>query len=413
MNSRGDRVSLYHAAMQTLTVEAAVRDAWALRPGVVYLNHGSFGPSPTVVLDARDAWSRRLEAEPMDFFVRTMDDDLDAAAESLGRFVGAAGRDLVFLPNATVAMNLVAANVRLKPGDEVLATNHEYGAVLRIWRETCRKAGAELVVRRLPERLDSDAEIAETFLAGVTDRTKLIVVSHVTSPTAAILPVQAICDGAKRRGVAVCIDGPHAPAMVDVNINRLGCDYYCASLHKWLSAPFGSGFLYVARRHQQNFRPIVVSWGGSLSGRPASWKDEFTWSGTHDPAPYLAVPEAIAFLEGFGVERFRETTHALARHARERIVAITGREPFVANAIERFGSMISLPLPALDGFEGGHGRIDPLQAALWNEHRIEVPVAYWGGQRLLRISCHLYNTPDDIERLTRAVESELASEPRR
>ncbi|MGC1274438.1 MAG: aminotransferase class V-fold PLP-dependent enzyme [Planctomycetaceae bacterium] len=381
----------------------AIREAWALRPGVAYLNHGSFGPSPTCVIESREAWSRRLEAQPMDFFVRTMDDDLDAAAEALGRFVGAAGRDLVFLPNATVAMNLVAANVRLRPGDEVLATNHEYGAVLRIWREACRAAGAELVVRRLPERLDTDDVIAETLLAGITDRTRLIVVSHVTSPTAAILPVHLICEGAKRRGVPVCIDGPHAPAMVDVNIGRLACDYYCASLHKWLSAPFGSGFLYVSRKHQQAFRPIVTSWGGSLSGRAASWKDEFTWSGTHDPAPYLAVPAAIEFLEAVGVDRFRDRMHALAKLARDRIVALTGLQPFVADSPQRYGSMISLPLPPLDGFEGGHGRIDPLQSALWHEHGIEVPVAHWGGRRLLRVSCHLYNTPDDVDRLTTAV----------
>ncbi|HEX6986529.1 MAG TPA: aminotransferase class V-fold PLP-dependent enzyme, partial [Planctomycetaceae bacterium] len=141
---------------------AALRSEWPLRPDVVYLNHGSFGPSPRPVIEAREAGSRRLEAEPMDFFVRTMEPELDAAADALGRFVGADGGDIVFVPNATVAMNLVAANVRLRPGDEVLATSHEYGAVLRIWREACRAAGAELVVRRLPERLDSDKEIAET-----------------------------------------------------------------------------------------------------------------------------------------------------------------------------------------------------------------------------------------------------------
>lgn len=386
---------------------AALRAEWPLRAGVVYLNHGSFGPSPLPVIEAREAWSRRLEAEPMDCFVRTMEADLDAAAEELGRFVGADADGLVFVPNATVAMNLVAANVRLRPGDEVLATSHEYGAVLRIWREACRAAGAELVVRRLPEFLGSDEEIVEAFLGGITDRTRLIVVSHVTSPTAVILPVQAICDGAKRRGVPVCVDGPHAPAMVDVNLAALGCDYYCASLHKWLSAPFGSGFLYIAKRHRQGFRPLVTSWGGSLSGRPASWKDELTWSGTHDPAPYLASPEAIRFLERVGVERFRERTHALARSARERVVALTGIEPFVADTPRRYGSMVALPLPKLDGFEGGHGRADPLQLRLWQEDRIEVPVMHWGGHRLLRVSCHLYNTEDDLDRLIAALRKGL------
>jgi isopenicillin-N epimerase len=381
----------------------SIQAEWPLRPGVTYLNHGSFGPSPRPVLEAREAWSRRLEAEPMDFFVRTMETDLDHAAGELGRFVGASGEDLLFVTNATVAMNLVAANVPLGPGDEVLATTHEYGAVLRIWREACRVTGAELVIRRLPDRLDSDDGIASSVLGGITDRTRLVVVSHVTSPTAVILPVRAICEGARRRGVPVCIDGPHAPAMVDVNISGVECDYYCASLHKWLSAPFGSGFLYVAKRHQQRFRPLVRSWGGSLGGRPASWKDEFTWSGTHDPAPFLATPDAIRFLEQIGLQRFRERTHSLAGLVRERVTSLTELEPFVADSPRRYGSMIALPLPPLAGFEPGHGRVDPLQLRLWEEFRIEVPVMHWGGRRLLRVSCHLYNTEEDVERLVTAL----------
>ena len=385
----------------------AIADQWSLRPGVTYLNHGSWGPSPRPVLEARDIWSRRLDEEPMDFFTRTFETDLAAASEELGRFVGAAGDDILFMPNATVAMNHVAANLALAAGDEVLATNHEYGAVLRIWREVCRAAGAELVVQRLPGRLESDSDIVAAFFEGVTERTRLIVVSHVTSPTAAILPVGAICQEARRRGIPVCIDGPHAPAMVEIDIARLGCDYYCASLHKWLSAPFGSGFLYVAKRHQQRFRPLVRSWGGSFSARPPSWKDEFNWFGTFDPAPFLAVSAAIAFFEDIGLERFRQSTHQLAREARHKISSLTGLEPFIADRPERYGSMIALPLPALENFEGGHGRTDPLQVRLWQEFQVEVPVMHWGGRRLLRVSCHLYNTGEQIDRLVEALRSSL------
>ncbi len=388
-------------------MDADVRSAWSLRPGVTYLNHGSFGPSPRPVTEARQEWARLAEEEPMDFFVRRLEPALEEATDALGRFLGADGRDLVFVPNATVAMNLVAANVRLKPGDEVLATSHEYGAVLRIWRAACQTAGAELVIRRLPDVLDADAEIAETFLAGVTDRTRLIVVSHVTSPTAVILPLQTICDGARSRGVPVCVDGPHAPAMIDVNLAALRPDYYCGSLHKWVSAPFGSGFLFVARRHQAGFRPIVTSWGGSLCGRPASWKDEFTWAGTHDPSPYLAVPAAIRFLEGYGLARFRSETHSLAQQARASVQELTGLESFVADRPSRYGSMALCPLPPLTGFAGGHGRIDPLQQRLWEEFQIEVPVPHWGGRRLLRVSFHLYNTADDLSRLLAALKRAL------
>ena len=385
----------------------SVRQEWELRPGVTYLNHGSFGPSPRSVISARERWSRRLESEPMDFLVREMEPALDAAADTLGRFLGTRGESLLFVPNATVAMNIVAASVRLRPGDEVLASNHEYGAVLRIWREACRAANAELVVRRLPDYLESDEAIANELLAGVTPKTRLIVVSHVTSPTAVILPVAAICRGARSKGVPVCIDGPHAPAMIPVEIDALGCDYYCASLHKWLSAPFGSGCLYVAPKHQQALRPIITSWGGSISGRAKSWKDEFNWFGTYDPAPVLAVTEAIGFLDGIGLDLFRSRTRELARLARKEVTAISKLEPRVADSPERYGSMIALPLPPLHGFEGGHGRPDPLQVQLWREHQIEVPIMHWGGQRLLRVSCHLYNNEADLERLCSALRAAL------
>src|SRR5262249_1952381 len=152
-------------------------------------------------------------------------------------------------------------------------------AVLRIWRERCRKAGANLVVQRLPDSFGEPEAVVEELFRGVTDRTKLIVVSHITSPTALILPVEAICRRANGRGIRTCIDGPHALAAVPVDIDRLDCDFYCASCHKWLSAPFGSGFLHVNSRWKLTVQPIVVSWGQSLSGRPRSWQDEFVWSG--------------------------------------------------------------------------------------------------------------------------------------
>src|SRR5262245_30076601 len=209
------------------------RDLWSLRPGVTYLNHGSFGPAPKTVLAARQDWTERLEAEPMAFFVRQLEGHLEQARDRLGRFVGTKGEHLVFVDNATFGMNIIANSFPLAAGDEVLATDHEYGAVLRIWRKACQKAGANLVVQRLPERFTSADEVVETLFAGATPRTKLLVVSHVTSPTAVILPVERICRRAREGGIPVCIDGPHAPAAVPVEIDRLGCDFYTASCHKW------------------------------------------------------------------------------------------------------------------------------------------------------------------------------------
>jgi len=289
------------------SVPSIYRDLWSLRPGVTYLNHGSFGPSPKAVTTNRQEWIERLESQPMDFFVRQMEGHLEQARHRLGDVVGTSGENLLFVDNATFAMNIVAASFPLTAGDEVLATNHEYGAVLRIWRERCQNAGARLVVQKLPEAFDSAEEIVAILFAGASERTKLIVASHITSPTALILPVAEICRQAKTCGIRVCIDGPHALAAVPLNLNRLDCDFYCASCHKWLSAPFGSGFLYVHPRWKQTVRPVVISWGNSLSGRPHNWQDEFIWSGTRDPSPFLAVPAAIDFLAGLRCDSQEET----------------------------------------------------------------------------------------------------------
>jgi isopenicillin-N epimerase len=380
-----------------------MKDRWSLTAGVTYLNHGSFGPSPRTVQQARQEWSARVEAEPMDFFLRRMEDHLDAAVDVLAQFVGADANGIVFVDNATVGMNIVAANTELRPGDEVLLTDREYGAVVRLWRERCRAADARLVVRPMPHPIADAEELVASFLQGVTDRTRLVVASHVTSSTATRLPVERICGAARERGVPVCIDGPHALAMVPLELERLGCDFYTASCHKWLSAPFGSGFLYVARHRRYGLKPAVVSWGGSLSGRPASWKDEFQWTGTRDPAAFLSVPAAIEFLSDCGVERFRTESHDLARYARQQITAFTGLEAITPDSEEWYGSMVSLPLPTPAEETGRYVLADPLQEALWSQFKIEIPVINWRGQRLLRVSCHLYNSRDDIDLLVAAL----------
>jgi isopenicillin-N epimerase len=394
---------------------------WSLQPGVTYLNHGSFGPSPNSVIAARHEWMRRLEAEPMDFFVRQLENHLDGAREKLGAFVGTRGSNLLFVDNATVGMNIVARSFSLATGDEVLASDHEYGAVLRIWRQTCANRSARLVVQRLPERLESAEQVVDALFSGVTDRTKLLVVSHVTSPTAIILPIEEICRRARQRGLPVCVDGPHAPAAVPIEIDRLGCDYYTASCHKWLSAPFGSGFLFVHPRRQQQLEPPIVSWGKSLSGRAPNWHDEFDWSGTRDYSAFLTIPDAIEFFEQIpnagksatnasdsptGVKLFRSYSHELARYARQRIVELTGLAPIIPDSTEWYGSMIALPLPDSVA-ETAEGHMHPLQTRLWEKHRIEVPVINWRGRRWIRVSCHLYNDRSDIDRLVDALQNEI------
>lgn len=383
------------------------RREWSLPPDVIYLNHGSFGPAAREVQNARQSWTDQLEAQPFDFFVRQMESELMHAAEYLGEFVGTSANNLAFVDNATTGMNIVAKSLKLKPGDEVLTTNHAYGAVLRIWRTICKLAGAKLIVHTLPDPLTDTTDLVDSLFTAVTDNTRLLVVDHIASPTAVIFPVAEICRRAQQRGVPVCIDGPHAFAMLPLNLDALGCDYYMASGHKWLAAPFGSGFLYAHPRVQKHLEPLVISWGGSLAGAEARWQDEFHWPGTRDAAAQLTIPSAIDFLCRAGVSNFRRRSHDLAQYARFRIAEVTGLPPDLPDSPAWYGSMISLPLPPGDEPPLKKGVRDPLQGLLWKKYHIEVPVIHWHGRRLLRVSCHLYTSARDIDALADALRDAL------
>lgn len=363
---------------------------------MTYLNHGSFGFAPRAVCDARRAWQAEQEAEPMDFLARRLEGRLAEVRARLGRFVGAPPDDLALVENATAAMNVVVASTPLAAGDEVLLTDHEYGAVTRMWRRACAQSGARLVVAELPLPMNSAGEVVEAVFARATSRTRILVASHVTSPTAIVLPIAELCDEARRRGICIAVDGPHAPAMRPLDIAQLAPDYYCASCHKWLCAPIGTGFLYVHPRRAAEVRPPLLSWGRLEPALPGRWSDEFVWLGTRDPSGYLAIPAAIDFMESQGLEAFRRTTHELARYARTQLEALGGRAALVPESPEWYGSMIAAPLSP------GPGR--PLQDALWREHAIEVPLVEWGGMRLVRVSCHLYNDHEQIDRLVAALE---------
>jgi isopenicillin-N epimerase len=375
---------------------ATLRQHWDLRPGVTYLNHGSFGPAPRPVREAWRQWGDQLQSEPVDFFVRILPEALEQARGVLAAFVGTRPQNVALVDNATAGMNVVAQSVHLSAGDEVLITDHDYGAVIRIWQRACDRAGASLIVQNVPTPVVGVEELVDRVLQGVTPRTRLLVFSHVTSPTAIVFPAEALCRAARQRGLLVCIDGPHALAMRDLNLDQLDCDYYTASCHKWLCAPFGSGFLYVHPRQQEFVQPAVLSWGRHPPlKQELSWLDEFIWPGTRDPSPWLAVPAAIEFLtQHVGLDFFRRSTHELARYARRRISQLTGLEPLAPDDMAWYGSMISLPLPP--------GDASALQEALWRE-RIEVPILDFREQRLLRVSCHVYNRPEEIDRLVEAL----------
>ena len=365
---------------------------WLIRPDTTYLNHGSFGPPPNCVRQDRRQWIDALDRQPMDFYLRQFEPALEAARQSVAAFVGTSAADLVFVENATYGMNVIADSFPLRPGDEVLLNNHEYGAVHRIWDRACARHQAKLRVAQLPEKFESKEQIVDCLRSETNQNTRLVVFSHITSPTALVMPVAEITAAFKDREIAVCIDGPHAPAQVDLDIDSIGCDFYTASCHKWLSASLGSGFLYVHPRWQPVVKPPIQSWGRLLPAIPNTWDEEFTWSGTRDPSPYLSIPAAINFIaDQVGLPMFQARSRFLAARIEQMLCAEFGTTPIGNRSDGWYASMAHVPLPV-----GDHSA---LQLKLWQEYHIEVPIIHFENRWFIRVSCHLYNNQTQLDTL--------------
>jgi len=372
---------------------------WQFRPGVCYLNHGSFGAVPVQIQRAQRQWQEQCEAEPMDVLARRMEPAWQAARDRLAYWLGTPGDRLALCENATMAMNEIAAWFPLGAGDEVLLTNHEYGAVKRIWQRRADACGAILRYVQLPLPVEDPQVIVDTIVSATHERTRLVVVSHITSPTAIILPVAEICRALRTRDIASCIDGPHALLQERINLLQLDCDFYTASCHKWLCAPLGSGCLYVHPRWHARVQPARLSWGRLPPVQPLHWTDELTWVGTRDYSPYMAIPAAIDFFESFSYQQLDARNYQLACYARRVLSAAIGGQPVTPESRQWMGWMAPVWLPT-----GDHSS---LQQRLWDRHGIEVPIVHFEGRYLVRVSCHLYNTTGDIDRLARALQCEL------
>lgn len=378
-----------------------MRDLFLLRDDVVFLNHGSFGACPRAVFEEYQRWQLELERQPVEFLARRVRGLMRDAREVLGRYVGADADDLVFVPNATTAVNIVAHSLPLRTGDEVVVTDHEYGAVDRTWRFVCAESGATLVRAAIAVPVRTAGEIVESVWSAVTPRTRAICLSHLTSPTALILPVGEIVRRARGAGIISIVDGAHAPGQIPLDLRALGADFYAANCNKWLCAPKGSGFLYARRERQAQLRPLVVSWGteSSETVTPSAFINELEYQGTRDPATFLAVPAAIAFQQAHDWHAVCAAAHALAARARESVTALTGLSPLSPDDAAWFAQMVSVPLPVADP--------PAVQRRLRAEFGIEVVVTRWHEATLLRVSVQAYNTAEDIGRLLTAVEAVL------
>ena len=380
----------------------ALAHEFQLRPDITFLNHGSFGACPRPVFAAYHEWQRLLEADPVDFIGRKLRGHLADARARLATFLGAQANDLVFVPNATFGMNIVARSLAFERGDEVLTTDHEYGAVDRTWRYLCERQGAQLVIQPIDLPLHSIDAIVEQLWQRVTPRTRVISLSHITSPTALVFPVAEICARARDAGILTIIDGAHAPGQINLDLTAIGADFYVGNCHKWLCAPKGAGFLHARTERQKLLEPLIVGWGWqAITPGPSLFLDYFEQLGTNDLSAYLSVPAAIDFLAANDWPAVQASCQALLTATHERLTAITGMPPISAGAPDWWTQMCSIPLP---------NTTDPvIGQRLWQEHQIEVPIVPWQGRIFVRVSSQAYNTPADMDHLVTALEQVLTT----
>ena len=379
-----------------------MREFFDLEPGLAFLNHGSFGAVPRPVSDAHHAWQRRMERNPVLFLGRESATLLRHAREALAGFVGAQAEHLVFVPNATTGVNIVARSLALQPGDEVLGTTLEYGACDATWQFVCAPHGA--IYRRAPIALPLERDrVVEQVMAQVGPRTRLLFLSHLASTTALILPVAELVAAAQARGLPVLVDGAHAPGHVDLQLDALGADFYTGNCHKWLCAPKGTAFLHARPEHHAALDATVTSWGYVAGSAEHTGFDAYTgrtvferrlqWQGTRDPSAWLAVPAAIAFHRRHLGPAVRNRSHAMATALLHRVAARTGLAPIAPD--DDFAAMVPIPVETRDA--------DALRQTLFEHHRIEVPVTAHGGRHFVRVSVAGYTTEADLLALEAAL----------
>jgi len=379
----------------------SLKSYFLLDPTVSFLNHGSFGATPKPVFKEYQRWQRELENQPVEFLGRRITELMADSRAALGGYLGTHGNNLIYTQNVTISLNIVARSLGLGSNDEVLATDHEYGAMDRTWRFLSKEHGFKYINRHIKLPLITEDDFVDEFWQGVTPNTRVIFLSHITSPTAIIFPVKEIVRRARKAGILTVIDGAHVAGQLPLQLDSLGADFYGGNLHKWLCAPKGAGFLYARPEVQHLLKPLVVSWGYESEYPSGSdFVDHHEWWGTRDMSAFLSVPAAIQFLDEHNWDEVRESCHQLAAYAQNAICELTGLAPLHPQTDVWFRQMAAAPLPA-------DADVLALKNQLYDKYRIEVPVHEWNGYKLIRVSVQGYNTKKDIEKLIHALSTLL------
>ena len=375
-----------------------LKDQFFLDPDITFLNHGSFGACAKPVYEDLLNWQLQMEREPVKFFEDTIFDALKKSRQVLGNYINCPADDLVYSPNRTTAINAAARSLKLERGAEVLSNNHISGALDRTWKYICEKNGAEFVKADIAFPIQSKDDFLNSFFAAVTSKTRVIFLSHITSMTAMIFPVEEVVEFARENNILSIIDGAHVPGHIPLNINTLNPDIYTGACHKWMCSPKGASFLYVKKEIQENIHPLVVSWGWE-SENPSDSKflDWHEWQGTRDMSAFLTIPEAVKFMNDNDWPNVSRKCREMVIQTRNQLLNYLNISPPCPD--DWLGQMASILLPFNDAVE--------IKNALLNKYHIQVPIFTWEGKVYLRYSIQAYNSESDLEKLLFAIKELL------
>jgi isopenicillin-N epimerase len=373
-----------------------MKSQFLLDPTITFLNHGSFGACPKPIFEDYQKWQLELEKEPVQFIQKTGAGYLKTSKLALAKYIGCDVDDFFFTQNPTIAINTIMRGLDLKPGDEILSTNHEYGAMDRTWHFYCKKTGAKYVQSTISFPIISKEKILVEFWKGYSTKTKVIFINQISSATALIFPVKEICDKARELGLITIIDGAHTPGHIDLNIREMNPDYFTGTTHKWLLTPKGSSFLYVKKERQAMFEPLIISWGyESDTPSHSQFLDENEYQGTRDISAFLTLPKAFQFLEENSWKEKTKMCKQLILEHYPKFCELVNSKPICPVTSEFLGQMCSIPINTIKPVE--------LKELLFNKYHIEIPITQLNGNFYMRITLNAYNTIEDINTLRNAI----------
>ena len=378
-------------------MNAELKKQFLIQPDIAFLNFGSFGACPKPIFEDYQKWQLELEQEPAQFIQVTGPNYLRQSREALAKYVNCAdANDLVYVANPSYATNIIAKSLKLYPGDEILATNLEYGAADQTWEYYCKKAGAKYVRQNITLPITTKEKFIEEFFAGLSPKTKLIFISEITSTTALKFPVKEICEVAKQKGLMTFVDGAHVPGHKPLNLAELKADIYTGACHKWMMTPKGSSFLYVKKEFQNLFDPLLVSWGyDAMFPSDSQFLDYHQTQGTRDFSAFLTIPKAIEFMKQNNWWDVAKECRDLVIKNSLRFCELVGSMPLCPLTDEWLGQMFSIPISTPEP--------EKLQRHLFVKYKIEIPVMRHGDKAYLRYSINAFNSQNDLDRLYDAV----------